>query len=138
MSVIISEVKDAIGICKAAGIRVVMITGDHKLTAVAVAKELNLMCGECQVLTGQELEVMSEEQLAQVGHVAQDRDAGGQFLLEKKVTDLIIEGDYINGIVTSGNDKFYSPYVILATGHSARDIYDICRFVLLFNLEITA
>jgi hypothetical protein len=54
-------------------------------------------------------------------------DAGGQFLLEKKVTDLIIEDDAIKGVVTSGNDKFYSPYVILATGHSARDIYDICR-----------
>ena len=37
------EVKDAIAICKKAGIRVVMITGDHKLTATAVGKELNLI-----------------------------------------------------------------------------------------------
>ena len=37
------EVKDAIAICKKAGIRVVMITGDHKLTATAVGKELNLL-----------------------------------------------------------------------------------------------
>ena len=36
------EVKDAISLCKSAGIRVVMITGDHKLTATAVAKELDL------------------------------------------------------------------------------------------------
>ncbi|HEX7494498.1 MAG TPA: FAD-dependent monooxygenase, partial [Bacteroidales bacterium] len=54
-------------------------------------------------------------------------DAGGQFTLEKKVTDFLIEGDTIKGVVTSDNEKFKSPYVILATGHSARDIYDICR-----------
>jgi uncharacterized FAD-dependent dehydrogenase len=54
-------------------------------------------------------------------------DAGGLFILEKKVTDLIIEGDSIKGVVTSENEKFISPYVILATGHSARDIYEICR-----------
>jgi uncharacterized protein len=53
-------------------------------------------------------------------------DAGGLFLLEKKVTDLLIEGDTIKGVVTSDNEKYHSPYVILATGHSARDIYDIC------------
>ena len=64
-----SEVKDAISICKRAGIHVVMITGDHKLTAVAVAKELNLL-GENEekerVLTGEELEKMTENQLASI------------------------------------------------------------------------
>jgi uncharacterized FAD-dependent dehydrogenase len=53
--------------------------------------------------------------------------AGGQIILEKKVTDLLIEGDKINGVVTSDSEIFRSPYVVLATGHSARDIYDICR-----------
>ena len=52
-------------------------------------------------------------------------DAGGQFLLEKKVTDFIIENDNIKGVVTSGNEKFNASFVIVATGHSARDIYDI-------------
>jgi Ca2+-transporting ATPase len=63
------EVKDAIAICKKAGIRVVMITGDHKLTATAVGKELNLLDEkdvESCVLTGQELEQMTDEQLADV------------------------------------------------------------------------
>ncbi|MCE5345925.1 MAG: FAD-dependent monooxygenase [Bacteroidales bacterium] len=54
-------------------------------------------------------------------------DAGGLFLLGKKVTDLIIEGGAVKGVVTSDNETFLSPYVILATGHSARDVYDICH-----------
>ena len=54
-------------------------------------------------------------------------DAGGQFILEKRVTDFILEGDKIKGVITSDNAKYKSDYVILATGHSARDIYEICR-----------
>ncbi len=62
-----SEVKDAINLCRSAGIRVVMITGDHKLTATAVAKELNMLGEdeEGKVLTGAELEELSDEQLAE-------------------------------------------------------------------------
>ena len=63
------EVKEAIYTCRKAGISVVMVTGDHKLTAVAVAKELNLL-GENdeqgKVLTGEELEKLSDEQLASI------------------------------------------------------------------------
>ena len=54
-------------------------------------------------------------------------DAGGQFILEKKVTDFILDGDNIKGVITSDNGKYKSDFVILATGHSARDIYEICR-----------
>lgn len=53
-------------------------------------------------------------------------DAGGVLMLGKKVTDFILESDSIKGLLTSDNEKFLSPYVILATGHSARDIYRIC------------
>jgi Ca2+-transporting ATPase len=60
------EVKEAIYTCKRAGIDVVMVTGDHRLTAVAVAKELNLL-GENdeqgKVLSGEELEKLSDSQL---------------------------------------------------------------------------
>ncbi|MCW3999552.1 MAG: cation-translocating P-type ATPase [Candidatus Bathyarchaeota archaeon] len=63
------EVKDAINICRRAGIRVVMITGDHKLTAVAVGKELNLL-GENQieekVLTGADLDKISDSDLIEI------------------------------------------------------------------------
>jgi uncharacterized protein len=54
-------------------------------------------------------------------------EAGGVFLLEKKVTDFIIEGGMIRGVETSKNERYYSRNVILSTGHSARDIFDICR-----------
>ncbi|MGQ9743478.1 MAG: cation-translocating P-type ATPase [Candidatus Bathycorpusculaceae bacterium] len=62
------EVKDAISLCRNAGIQVVMVTGDHKLTAVAVAKELNLISENDadKVLTGQELDKISDEQLTQM------------------------------------------------------------------------
>lgn len=53
-------------------------------------------------------------------------DSGGLFMLEKKLTDLIIEDDSIKGVVISDNQKINSEFVILATGHSARDIYDLC------------
>ena len=53
-------------------------------------------------------------------------DSGGLFLLERKVTDIIIEGDIIKGVKTSDNERFLSPCVILGTGHSARDIYELC------------
>lgn len=60
------EVKEAIELCKKAGIKVAMITGDHKLTAIAVAKELGLIESESKVLTGVELDKMSEEELKRI------------------------------------------------------------------------
>jgi Ca2+-transporting ATPase len=57
------EVKEAIEKCKKAGIRVVMITGDHKDTAVAIAKELKIDNG--QVLTGEELDALNDEQFSE-------------------------------------------------------------------------
>lgn len=53
-------------------------------------------------------------------------DAGGLVLLEKKVTDLIIKEKRIKGVKIQ-NEKFEAPHVILATGHSARDIYEMCN-----------
>jgi len=55
-------------------------------------------------------------------------DAGGVVIFEKRVKDFMIEGGSIKGVITSDNEKFYSSTVILASGHSARDIYEICRY----------
>ena len=57
------EVIEAIAGCKKAGIRVVMITGDHAITAVTIAKKLGIGDKEPEVLAGVELEVMSDEDL---------------------------------------------------------------------------
>ncbi len=55
------EVKDAVKLCDRAGIKSVMITGDHKLTAVAIARELGIL-KEGMALTGAELDNMSNEE----------------------------------------------------------------------------
>lgn len=54
------EVPAAVKMCKEAGIRTIMITGDHKVTAAAVAKEVNISVGE--VLTGEEIEAMNDSE----------------------------------------------------------------------------
>lgn len=56
------EAKEAIRICRRAGVRTVMITGDHKKTAEAVAKKAGLLCGG-EVVTGDELDLLSDTQL---------------------------------------------------------------------------
>lgn len=60
------EVKAAIEECRSAGIRVVMITGDHKDTAIAIAKELGIIVDASQAITGAELESISDEDLTTV------------------------------------------------------------------------
>lgn len=60
------EVKDAIAQCKHAGIKTVMITGDHKKTAVAIAKEVGLMEEKHLVIEGHELNQMDTDSLAKI------------------------------------------------------------------------
>jgi P-type Ca2+ transporter type 2C len=58
------EVKNAIAHCREAGIRTVMITGDHKNTAVAIARELGFFTEESLALTGEELDRLSDEEFS--------------------------------------------------------------------------
>ncbi len=67
-----AEVKDAVATCKAAGIRPIMITGDHPLTAGYIAEELGIAANgagpgeERRAITGQELENLSPQELEEV------------------------------------------------------------------------
>lgn len=60
------EARVAVEQCKAAGIKPVMITGDHKITASAIAQSLGIMASSDKVLTGGDVERMSDEELRSV------------------------------------------------------------------------
>ena len=59
------EVKDAIAQCRTAGIRPIMITGDHVDTAVAIAKELGIITEDTYAITGAQLNDMDDAEFAQ-------------------------------------------------------------------------
>ena len=52
-------------------------------------------------------------------------DSGGEFLFEKKVVDFIVKDDIINAVKTADENIFEADAIILATGHSARDIFHL-------------
>lgn len=60
------EAKEAVRLCRKAGISTVMITGDHKETAVAIAQELGLQDGKGAALSGSELNQLTDEQLTRM------------------------------------------------------------------------
>jgi Ca2+-transporting ATPase len=65
------EVREAVAKCRLAGIRPIMITGDHQLTASAIAQDLGIAHEGDRVLTGQQLEKLSQEDLEkEVGQVS--------------------------------------------------------------------
>lgn len=65
------EAKQAVALCRRAGIKPVMITGDHVVTASAIAKELGILLDTDKAITGAELDAMSDEELdKQVENIA--------------------------------------------------------------------
>ena len=65
------EAKDAVVLCRKAGIRPVMITGDHVITASAIARELGILSGDSKSITGAQLDAMTDAELdAQVEHIS--------------------------------------------------------------------
>ncbi|NLX11184.1 MAG: cation-translocating P-type ATPase [Chloroflexi bacterium] len=61
-----TEAQEAIAVAHDAGIRTVMITGDHKLTAVAIARQLGIMQESDRALTGTDLDLLNDEQLREM------------------------------------------------------------------------
>ena len=65
------EAKEAVALCRQAGIKPVMITGDHVVTASAIAKELGILSEGDRAITGAGLDAMSDQQLDQeVEHIS--------------------------------------------------------------------
>lgn len=60
------EVKDAMNLAKSAGIETIMLTGDHKFTAISIAKELGLITSDDEAIDGMELGDVTGDKLAQI------------------------------------------------------------------------
>lgn len=60
------EAKLAVSKCKTAGIRTIMITGDHKHTAVAIAKQIGIIADEAEVITGNEIDKLNDEEFDKI------------------------------------------------------------------------
>lgn len=60
------RIHEAVRSCHKAGVRIVMITGDHRNTALAIARQLNILLPGGRAITGDELDKMSDNQLSQV------------------------------------------------------------------------
>jgi magnesium-transporting ATPase (P-type) len=58
-----AEVADAVARCRRAGIRIIVVSGDHGLTATAIAREVGIVTGEATVISGAELDVMAQDEL---------------------------------------------------------------------------
>jgi len=61
-----AEAKDAVQVCRQAGIQVVMVTGDHPLTALAIAKELGIAQTKEEIITGTEIAAMENLSVAEL------------------------------------------------------------------------
>jgi Ca2+-transporting ATPase len=158
------EVKEAVQKCSTAGMMVVMITGDHKATAEAVAQELGLLSSDSKVLSGAELDTLGENEFQRVvkdvavyARVSPEHKLRIVSALKKKGHIVAMTGDGINdapalknadigvamGITGTDVTKEAADIVladdnfasIVAAVEEGRAIYDNIRKYLLFLLS---
>lgn len=97
-----SEVKEAIGLCRSAGILPIMITGDHPATAEAIARELGIL-EEGRILTGTDLDALSDEQFEKIvetvhvyARVSPEHKLRVVSAFQKKGRTIAMTGDGVN------------------------------------------
>lgn len=158
------EVKEAVQKCGEAGIKVIMITGDHKGTAEAVAQELGLLSSKRKVLTGTELDTLGTEEFDQIvedvavyARVSPEHKLRIVGALKKKGHIVAMTGDGVNdapalknadigvamGVTGTDVTKEAADIVlvddnfasIVAAVEEGRGIYDNIRKYLLFLLS---
>jgi Ca2+-transporting ATPase len=97
------EAVQAVHVCRGAGIRTVMITGDHKDTAVAIARELGILGGPAAALSGAEIDRLTDDDLAErVDHIAVYARVSAEHKLrivkawKRKGAIVVMTGDGVN------------------------------------------
>ena len=111
------EAKNAVAVCRKAGIKPIMITGDHIVTASAIAKELGILLENDRAITGTELDAMSDRELdQQVEHIAvylavAEEYAGAHALLRDKYVPAAPIWVTESGDAGGGGDTWASTYL---------------------------
>ncbi|CAO3698712.1 hypothetical protein G6F70_003584 [Rhizopus microsporus] len=102
-------VREAIGKCRAAGIKVMMVTGDHPLTAEAIGRKINLMVGETKEMvakrTGRSVEEVSEDEY----------------------NSIVIHGDMIDGLTDDDWDNIFSKDEVIFARTSPKHKLEIVK-----------
>jgi Ca2+-transporting ATPase len=118
------EVIESIEGCKKAGIRVVMITGDHAVTAAAIARKIGINGDAAEVLTGRDIEAMSDQELfSQAQKVSVYARVSPQHKL--RITRQLIEHGEIVAITGDGvNDApaLKAAHIGIAMGRGGTDV----------------
>jgi Ca2+-transporting ATPase len=133
-------VKESVRICKEAGITVVMITGDHIKTASAIARELGILEEGGRAIKGEELDLLSEQQIADLkpfpnvfARVSPDNKLKLVTALQSRGESVAMTGDGVNGRLSF----FLMMWCMLHTRKAERDdLLSLVVFSFFFFLSL--